>query len=97
MNKRDYFNAVMSVVEDLTELSKEQILGESKSMEIVDARWLCVKMLKDLGLYAEQIAEMMNMTPRNVCKIVTNFNDRMMFGDAMLRNYLEIARQRLKN
>ena len=97
MGKRDCFNAVMSVVEDLTELSKEDILGQGKTMELVDARWLCVKMLREMGLYAEQIAELMNMTPRNVGKIITNFNDRMMFGDAMLKNYLEIARQRLLN
>lgn len=97
MNKRDYFNAVISVVEDLTDLRRDEILGEGKTMEIVDARWLTVKLLKEIGLYPDQIAELMSMTSRGINKILANFNDRMMFGDAMLRNYLDLARQRLKN
>ena len=66
-------------------------------MEVVDARWLCVRLMKDIGLYPYQIAEMMSMSVRSVQYIINNFDDRMKFGDAMLKIYLSMAKKRLEN
>lgn len=95
--KAKYYDAVMSVVTDLTDLTDDDILNGRRTMEVVDARWLCVRLMKDIGLYPYQIAEMMSMSVRSVQYIINNFDDRMKFGDAMLKIYLSMANNRLEN
>lgn len=95
--KAKYYEAVMSVVTDLTALTEDDILNGRRTMEVVDARWLCVRLMKDIGLYPYQIAEMMVMSVRAVQYIINNFDDRMKFGDAMLKIYLQMAKKRLEN
>lgn len=95
--KAKYYEAVMSVVTDLTDLTEDDILNGRRTMEVVDARWLCVRLMKDIGLYPYQIAEMMVMSVRAVQYIINNFDDRMKFGDAMLKIYLQMAKKRLEN
>ena len=95
--KAKYYATVMSVVTDLTDLSENEILNGKRTMEVVDARWLCVRLMRDIGLYPFQIAEMMAMSVRAVQYILNNFDDRMRFGDAMLNIYLQMAKNRLGN
>lgn len=95
--KAKYYEAVMSVVTDLTDLTEDDILNGRRTMEVIDARWLCVRLMKDIGLYPYQIAEMMAMSVRTVQYIINNFDDRMKFGDAMLKIYLQMAKKRLEN
>lgn len=95
--KEKYYATVMSVVADLTDLSENDILTGRRTMEVVDARWLCVRLMKDIGMYPFQIAGFMAMNVRTVQYILMNFDDRMKFGDAMLRIYLQMARERLEN
>lgn len=95
--KAKYYATVMSVVTDLTDLSENEILNGKRTMEVVDARWLCVRLMRDIGLYPSQIAELMAMTVRTVQYILNNFDDRMKFGDAMLNIYLLMAKNRLGN
>ena len=95
--KAKYYATVMSVVCDLTDLTEAQILTGRRTMEVVDARWLCVRLMRDIGLYPFQIAELMSMSVRAVQYILINFDDRMRFGDAMLKMYLQIAQNRLRN
>lgn len=95
--KAKYYETVMSVVCDLTDLTETQILTGKRTMEVVDARWLCVRLMRDIGLYPFQIAEMMSMNVRTVQYILINFDDRMKFGDAMLKIYLQMAQNRLRN
>lgn len=95
--KAKYYEAVMSVVTDLTDLTEDDILNGRRTMEVVDARWLCVRLMKDIGLYPYQIAEMMVMSVRAVQYIINNFDVRMKFGDAMLKIYLQMAKKRLEN
>ncbi len=95
--KEKYYATVMSVVADLTDLSENDILTGKRTMEVVDARWLCVRLMKDIGMYPFQIAGFMAMNVRTVQYILMNFDDRMKFGDAMLRIYLQMARKRLEN
>lgn len=95
--KAKYYATVMSVVTDLTDLSENEILNGRRTMEVVDARWLCVRLMRDIGLYPFQIAEMMAMSVRAVQYILINFDDRMKFGDAMLQIYLQMAKNCLGN
>lgn len=93
--KEKYYATVMSVVTDLTDLTENEILTGRRTMEVVDARWLCVRLMRDIGLYPFQIAGFMAMNVRTVQYILINFDDRMKFGDAMLRIYLQMAQERL--
>lgn len=95
--KAKYYETVMSVVCDLTDLTEDQIINGKRTMEVVDARWLCVRLMRDIGLYPFQIAELMSMSVRAVQYIIINFDDRMKFGDAMLKIYLQMAQNRLRN
>lgn len=95
--KAKYYATVMSVVTDLTDLTENDILHGKRTMEVVDARWLAVRLMRDIGLYPFQIAEMMEMTVRSVQYILNNFDDRMKFGDAMLKIYVQMAKKRLGN
>ena len=95
--KAKYYATVMSVVTDLTDLTEDDILNGRRTMEVVDARWLCVRLMKDIGLFPFQIADMMVMSVRTVQYIINNFDDRMKFGDAMLKIYLQMAKKRLEN
>ena len=95
--KAKYYATVMSVVTDLTDLTEDEILNGKRTMEVVDARWLSVRLMRDIGLYPFQIAEMMAMSVRSVQYILINFDDRMKFGDAMLKIYLQMAKKRLEN
>lgn len=94
--KAKFYATVMSVVTDLTDLSENDILHGRRTMEVVDARWLCVRLMKDIGMYPYQIAGYMAMNVRTVQYIISNFNDRMKFGDAMLQIYLQMAKERLR-
>lgn len=94
--KKKYFATVMSVVSDLTDLSENDILHGRRTMEVVDARWLCVRLMRDIGMYPCQIAGFMAMNVRTVQYIIINFDDRMKFGDAMLQMYLQLAKDRLR-
>lgn len=94
--KAKYYATVMSVVMDLTDLSEDDIIRGRRTMEVVDARWLCVRLMKDIGMYPCQIAGFMAMNVRTVQYILMNFDDRMKFGDAMLQIYLQMAKERLR-
>ena len=94
--KAKYYATVMSVVTDLTDLSENEILHARRTMEVVDARWLCVRLMRDIGLYPFQIAGFMAMNVRTVQYILMHFDDRMKFGDAMLQIYLQMAKDRLR-
>lgn len=93
--KVKYYEAVMSILTDLTDLTEDDIINGRRTMEVVDARWLAVRLMKDIGMYPYQIAELMAMSVRTVQYILIRFDDRMRFGDAMLKIYLAMAKDRL--
>ena len=94
--KTRYYNMVMSVVTDLTDLTEQQILYGKRTREVVDARWLCVRLMSELGMYTRQIAGFMRMSMRAVQYILMDFDARIKFGDAMLNIYLFQARKRVE-
>lgn len=88
----------MDAVSRLTGLTEEQILGERKSREIVDARWMAVKLMREAGYYPSQIAPFFGMGTRNVQIILMLFDDRVRYAsDSMLRNNYEEAAKRLRS
>ena len=77
MYKKNYFDRVLAVVAELSEISSEDILYGRKTDEVVDARWIIVKILHEQGYHTSKIAMLLNMTQRNVTYILTVFQDRL--------------------
>lgn len=78
---------VLESVSEETEIAPEKILSRCSESEVVDARWICVKLLSRQGIYTMKIAELMGITPRYVQYILTDFEDRLAVCEMMRINY----------
>lgn len=87
---------VLEIVSYETDVEITQIMSRRSDAETVDARWICVRLLRELGYYPSKIAEMMRISPRYAQYIITDFDDRILLNTLMRRNY-ETARKRLRN
>lgn len=95
MNKLEYFGKVIKVVAELMEVTDQDILGKSKSAEIVDARWMVICLMKEKGYSAKQIAPLMCHPIRTINHAINGFADRVKYSYNNLGNNLAIARQQL--
>lgn len=90
--KQDYFDRLVAIVAELSELSVEAILKGRKTDEVVDARWIIVRILKEQGYHTAKIALLMGMTQRNVTNIVNLFQDRLDQYDSLFKSTYQKAR-----
>ena len=92
MYKQDFFAKVLNIVASLTDLTAEQILNGRKTDEVVDARWVIVRLLSEQGYHTSKIAMLMHMTQRNVTYILTVFQDRLDQYDSLFKSTYQKAR-----
>lgn len=92
MYKKDYFDRLVSIVAKLSDLSAEDILHGRKTDEVVDARWIIVKILYEQGYHTSKIAMSLKMTQRNVTKILNAFQDRLDQYDSLFKAIYQKAR-----
>lgn len=97
MCKMDYFDRLVAVVAELTDLPIEAIMKGRKTDEVVDARWIIVRILKEQGYHTAKIAMLMGMTQRNVTHIVTVFQDRLDQYDSLFKSTYQRARNIVGN
>lgn len=97
MCKQDYFDRVVNIVASLTELTPERILHGKKTDEVVDARWIIVRMLFEHGYHTSKIAMLLHMTQRNVTYILTVFQDRLDQYDSLFKSTYQKARVEVGN
>lgn len=98
MTAKEYIEKVVEVSSYLTGIDREEILGQGKIREVVDARWMVIRLMRDAGYYPTQIAPLMKMSVRNVQNIASTFADRMDYSeDPMLRNNYEAAAKQLRS
>lgn len=90
--KQDYFDRLVAIVAELSELSVEAIMKGRKTDEVVDARWIIVRILKEQGYHTAKIALLMGMTQRNVTNIVNLFQDRLDQYDSLFKSTYQKAR-----
>lgn len=77
MCKSDLFNAIITLIGVETEVSEAEILGKSKTIEVVDARYLLVYFLaRHAGFSNGVIAKKLSITPQAVAQILRNFDLR---------------------
>ena len=63
----------------------------------MNARWIAVKLLREEGFYSSQVARFMNMTTRNVNRIIYSVEIRLSNNDRSLEYLLETSRKYLGN
>lgn len=97
MCKLDYFEKVLNIVASLTELTTGQILHGKKTDEVVDARWILVKLMAEHGYHTAKIAMLLSMTQRNVTYILTVFQDRLDQYDSLFKFTYQKARVEVGN
>lgn len=86
---------MLNAVSEETDVTAQKIVSKCSEMEVVDARWIAAKLLREEGFYPSRIAELMGVTPRYVQYILTDFGDRVAVSPMMRKNY-ERARKRLR-
>lgn len=95
MGKSEDFGKVMKVVTELTEVSEEAILGKSRDVEVVDARWMVICLMSEKGYLAKQISPLINHPIRTINHAINFFSQRVKYSGNGLGNILAIARQQL--
>lgn len=95
MGKQETFNAVLSLIEEETEVGRELILSGNKSEEVVDARALLIYILHEIGFYSAQIAALTGICPRCVTPFINGFKDRK-DKRRMLGIYYEKMKRKLR-
>lgn len=92
MNATSYFDRLVSIVAQLSDLSDADILHGRKTDAVVDARWVIVKILHEQGFHTSKIAMSLNMTQRNVTYILNVFQDRLDQYDSLFKSIYQKAR-----
>ncbi len=95
MGKQETFNAVISLIEEETEIDRALILSGNKREEVVDARALLLYILHDIGFYPAQIATLSGICPRCITPFIQSFNDRK-DSRRMLGIYYEKVKRKLR-
>lgn len=87
---KEVLTKMLDIISYETDIPAERIMSRCSATEIVDARWICVQLLKEMGYYPSRIAKLMDITPRYVQYILTDFNDRLIINRLMRTNYENI-------
>ena len=97
MNKSEYFQKVMNIVSDLLEVSMKEIVSDSRAFEVVDARWIAIKLMHDRGYTTRQIAPLFNRSKRAITHALLYFRSRVEDPFSSIGNNYEIAKKYLRN
>lgn len=96
MKKNDVRNFCLELVANEVEISGEDIMSQSKSEDVVDARHLTIMLMYDIGLYPTAIAKLMGCTARNINAIISGFALRCE-RRKLLRNSYEKLKKHIGN
>lgn len=94
--KQRIVNSALIVITEVTEITECEILSKNRTTEVVDARHILVKLLYEKGLYIAYIAKQLNLTKKQVCNIITQFDNRIKQSVICRKNY-EITKNKLCN
>lgn len=97
MNKLEYFGKVVKVVTELMDVTDKEIIGKSRTVEAVDARWLIIKLMREKGFSTRQIAPLVNSARRSVTHALAFFECRLEDPLSSLGNTYAMAKQILGN
>lgn len=95
MKRLEDFSKVIKVVAELMEVTDQDILGKSREMEVVDARWMAIYLMRMKGYSTKQIAPLMCHPERTINHALNAFPDRVKYSYNNLGNILAIAKQQV--
>lgn len=87
MYKMQIFQETLAAVEDAMEIDSAQILSGCKQEEVVDARALLIKLMRDRGLYPVQISSITGLNSRSVTQFLLSFSERINTRKILRMNY----------
>ena len=87
MYKMQIFQETLAAVEDAMEIGSAQILSGCKQEEVVDARALLIKLMRDRGLYPVQISSITGLNSRSVTQFLLSFSERINTRKILRMNY----------
>lgn len=87
MYKMQIFQETLAAVEDAMEIDSAQILSGCKQEEVVDARALLIKLMRDRGLYPVQISSITGLNSRSVTQFLLGFSERINTRKILRMNY----------
>lgn len=92
---REDFERIVNAVAEASDLNPGLILGKRRFPEVIDARCIVVKLMRDSGFYPSRIASYLGMTARNVNYILYDIEMRLSREEKSVGNILERARKNL--
>lgn len=81
------FQETLAAVENAMEIDSAQILSGCKQEEVVDARALLIKLMRDRGLYPVQISSITGLNSRSVTQFLLSFSERIKTRKILRMNY----------
>lgn len=96
MDKNTIFADILSVLSRVSCIPENAILSRSREEEIIDVRFILVKLLHERGFYPRSISSMIGRGKTDVCYILRRFDERMECRKMMRHIYFTTV-QFLKN
>lgn len=81
------FQETLAAVENAMEIDSAQILSGCKQEEVVDARALLIRLMRDRGLYPVQISSITGLNSRSVTQFLVGFSERIKTRKILRMNY----------
>lgn len=96
MCKRDLLEKIISIVCDLTEIEREEVLSKSRRSDVTEARCLLIYLLKVNGVKPYKIAVLLDIPERSVYYAITSFSLHSDQPGSMLGAWLKEANSKLQ-
>jgi hypothetical protein len=87
MYKMQMFQDMLKAVVEETEVSPELILSGCKQEDVIDARSVLIRLMRDMGLYPMQISKISGLNSRSVNLFLLGFQERINSRKIMRINY----------
>lgn len=84
------YKDLLEVVANVTQQSPDEILSDSRSLEVVDARHIFIAMLRESGVYNRNIARICGRSVRSINHAISNFESRLRYSVPMRNNLAKI-------
>lgn len=96
MCKKELFEKIISIVSELTEIPREDILSRSRRADVTDARYLVIYTLYMQGVKIYKIAELTGIPCRSVYYAITSFSMRSDRDGTILNIWIKETKERLQ-
>ena len=96
MCKTELSEKIISIVSEITEISREELFSKSRRSDVTEARCLAVYLLKHAGIRVYRIAEILGIPERSVYYDITSFSVRSDQDGSMLKIWFADAKCRLQ-